>query len=156
VDGQDGVAGVVLVKEQGPQLGLLEVLLELIDPRSELGLDALAFGRELGEDFELLLLAEDLAEELDVLLKQLLLLLEGLGGFLVLPDLGRGQADAYRLELGGLAIEVKENPGPLRPFRRGLGVGCGDRSAYRSGPYLSFPSEPGGAAASGGQYWTTQ
>jgi hypothetical protein len=156
VNGQDGVAGVVLVEEQGPELGLLEVLFELADPRFELGLDALPLGGELGEDLELLLLAEDLAEELDVLLEQLLLLLEGLGGFLVLPDLGRGQAGAYRFELGGLAIEVKENPGPLRPSRRGLGVGRGDLSAYRSGPCSLFPSGPDRAAGSSGQYWTTQ
>jgi len=156
VDGQDGVAGVVFIVEQGPQLGLLEVLVELADPCFELGLDALSLGRELGQDLELLLQAEDPAEELDVLLEELLLLLEGLGGLLVLPDLGRGQTGAYGFELGGLAVEVKENPGPLRPSRRGLGVGRGDRSAYRSGPCSLFPSGPDGAAASSGQYWTTQ
>jgi hypothetical protein len=33
-----------------------------------------------------------LPEELDVLLEALFFLLEGLGGFLVLPDLGGGEA----------------------------------------------------------------
>jgi hypothetical protein len=89
VDGQDGVAGVVLVEEEGPELGLLKVLLETDDAGVDVGLDALSFGGELGEDLELFLLAEDPLEELEVLLEQLLLLLKGLGGFLVLPDLGR-------------------------------------------------------------------
>jgi hypothetical protein len=119
MDGQDGVARIVRVEEQSPELGLLEVLLEPRDRGGDVGLDALTLGRELGQDLELLLLAEDLAEELDVLLEELLLLLEGLRGFLVLPDLGRGQLDVYRRPLGVLAIEVKENLGPLRLSRRG-------------------------------------
>jgi hypothetical protein len=119
MDGQDGVAGIVGVEEMGPELGLLEVLLEPGDRGSDVGLDALTLGRELGQDLELLLLAEDLAEELDVLLEELLLLLEGLRGFLVLPDLRRGQLDVYRRPIGAFAIEVKENLGPLRLSRRG-------------------------------------
>jgi hypothetical protein len=104
VDGQDGVAGIVSVVEQGPELGFLNGLLKPADGRFGIGLDALAFGGELGEDLELLLLAEDLLEELDVLLEELLLLLEGLGGFLVLPDLGRGQASVDRFPLGVLVF----------------------------------------------------
>jgi hypothetical protein len=99
MDGQDGVAGIVLVEEQRPELGLLEVLLELPDAGLDIGVDALALGGEFGEDFELLLLADDLPEKLDVLLQQLFFLLQGLGGLLVLPDLGRGQPGGGRFEL---------------------------------------------------------
>ena len=88
MDGQEGVAHVVGVVEQNPQLGLLEVLLETEDGRVDVRLDALTLGGELGQDLELFLLAEDPLEELEVLLEKLLLLLEGLRGFLVLPDLG--------------------------------------------------------------------
>jgi len=119
MDGQDGVARIVGVVEEGPELGLLEIFFEPGDGGVDVGLDALTLGRELGEDLELLLLAEDLPEELDVLLEELLLLLEGLRGFLVLPDLGRGQPGVYRRPLGVLAVQVKENLGPLRLSRRG-------------------------------------
>jgi len=119
VDGQDGVARIVGVEEQSPQLGLLEVLPEPAQDGLSVGLDALAFGRELGQDLDLLLFAEDALEELEVLLEELLPLLQGQGGLLVAPDLGRGQARVYGFELGRLGIEVKENLGPLRLSRRG-------------------------------------
>jgi hypothetical protein len=90
MDGQDGVAGVVFVEEQRPELGFLEVPLEPPDAGLDIGVDGLALVGEFGEDFELLLLADDLPEELDVLLQQLFLLLQGLGRLLVPPDLGRG------------------------------------------------------------------
>jgi hypothetical protein len=119
MNGQDGIARVVGVVEQGPQLGLLEVGLEPADRRFDVGVDAFALGGELGQDLEVFLLAQDALEELEVLLEELLLLLEGLGRLLVLPDLRGGQAGVYRLELGGLVFEVKENLGPLRLSRRG-------------------------------------
>jgi len=119
MDGQDGIAGIVGIVEEGPELGLLEVLLEPGDGGGEVGLDALALGRKLGQDLELLFLAEDLTEEMDVLFEELLFLLEGLRSLLVLPDLGRGQPDVYCRPFGVLAIEVKENLGPLRLSRRG-------------------------------------
>jgi hypothetical protein len=119
VDGQDGVAGVVGVIEQRPQLGLLEVLLEAKDRRVDVGLDALTLGRELGQDFELLLLAEDPLEELEILLEELFPLLKGLRSLLVLPDLGRGQPGVQLLQFGVLVVEVKENLEPLRSSRRG-------------------------------------
>jgi len=119
VDGQDGVARIVGVVEEGPQLGLLEVLLETAQGGLGVGLHVLSFGRQLGQDLDLLLLAEDALEELEVLLEELLPLLQRLRNLLVLPDLGGGQAAAYRLELGRLGIEVKENLGPLRLSRRG-------------------------------------
>jgi hypothetical protein len=123
MDGQDGVAGIVRVIEQGPELGLLEVLLEPAGSGGDVGFDVLALGGELGEDLELFLLAEDLLEELEVLFEELLLLLKGLRGLLVLPDRGRAEPGVYRLPLGGLAIEVKENLGPLRLSRRGRSGG---------------------------------
>ena len=119
MDGQDGVAGVVRVVEQGPELRFLEGRVEPGDGRRSVGFDVLSLGRQLDQDPEVLLLGEDALEELDVLFEELLLLLERLGRLLVLPDLGGGQADVYRLEFDGLVIEVKENLGPLRAFRRG-------------------------------------
>jgi hypothetical protein len=92
MDGQDGVARVVGVVKQGPQLGLLEILIEPADGRFDIALDTLAFGGELGQDLELLLLAQDALEEQEVLLEELLLLLKRLRGLLVLPDLGGRQA----------------------------------------------------------------
>jgi hypothetical protein len=119
VDGQDGVARVVGIIEEGPELGLLEIVLEAQDGGVDIGLDALALGRELGQDLDLLFVAEDALEELELLFEELLLLLQRLRGLLVLPDLGGSQAGVQRLELGALMIEVKENPGPLRLSRRG-------------------------------------
>lgn len=104
MDGQDGVARVVGLVEQGPEFGLPEVGLEPADGRLDVGVDALALGRELGQDLEILLLGQDALEELEVLLEELLLLLEGLGRLLVLPDLGGGQAVIDRGQLGGLVI----------------------------------------------------
>jgi hypothetical protein len=118
MDGQDGVARVVRVEEQGPQLGLLEVLLEPADGRFDIALDAFTLGGELRQDLDLLLLGENALEEQEVLFEELFLLLEALGGLLVLPNLGRGQAGVYGLEARGLGTEVKENLGPLRPWRR--------------------------------------
>jgi hypothetical protein len=89
MDGQNGVARVVLLEEQGPKLGLLQGLLEPGHRGLALRVDVLAFVGELDEDLELFLLGEDLPEEQDVLFEQLLLLLEGLGGLLILPDVGR-------------------------------------------------------------------
>jgi hypothetical protein len=119
MDGQDGVARVIRVIEQGPELGLPEVVLEPDEGRVDVGLDALALGGELGQDLELLLMAEDALVEQELLLQELLLLLKSLGRLLVLPDLGRGQLGVQDLEFGLLVIEVKENLGPLRLSRRG-------------------------------------
>jgi hypothetical protein len=99
VDGQDGIARIVRVEEERPELGLLKVLLETEDRGVDVGLDAFALGRELGQDFELLLLAEDPFEELKVLFEEFFLLLEGLRGLLILPDLGRGQPGVQLLKL---------------------------------------------------------
>jgi len=119
MDGQDGVARVVLVEKKRPELRLPEVLFEPADGRDGLRLDALALRGQLGQDLELLLLGQDLLEEMDVLLEEFFLLLEGLRGLLVLPDLRRGEAGVYRIPFGVLVIEVKENLGPLRSSRRG-------------------------------------
>jgi hypothetical protein len=119
MDGQDGVAGIVRFVEKRPELRFLEGRVEPGDGRRGVGFDVLPLGGQLDQDAEVLLLGQDALEELDVLFKELLFLLERLGRFLVLPDLGRSQADVYRLELDGLVIEVKENLGPLRASRRG-------------------------------------
>jgi hypothetical protein len=109
MDGQDGVARIVGVVEKGPEFGLLEGLFELGNGRFGVGFDALSFSGQFDEDLELLLLPEDPLEELNVLLEQLFLLLEGLGSLLVLPDLGGSQAGVYRFELRVLVVQVKEN-----------------------------------------------
>jgi hypothetical protein len=64
-------------------------------------------------------LSQDALEKLQVLLEEFFLLLERLGGLLVLPDLRGGQTAVYPFELSRLVIEVKENLGPLRLARRG-------------------------------------
>jgi hypothetical protein len=87
VDRQDGVPGVVRVVEKRPELGLLQGLFEPADPGLGFRFDVFALGGKLQQDLEVLLLADDLPEELDVLFEKLFLLLEGLGSFLVLPDL---------------------------------------------------------------------
>jgi hypothetical protein len=51
---------------------------------------------------------------LDVAAEPFLGLLEGLGPFLVLPDLRRSELGVQGIELGSLAIEVKENLGVPR------------------------------------------
>jgi len=119
MDRHDGVAGIVLFGEQRPQLGLLKVLLEPGDGGLELRLDALALGRELDQDLKLLLEGQNALEVAQVLVEELLPLLQGLGGLLVAPDLGRGQTSIDRLDLGVLGVEVKENLEPLRSWRRG-------------------------------------
>ena len=77
---------------------------EPADPGLGFRLDAFAFRGELREDLELFFLAEDLSEELDVFLEALFFLLEDLGSFLVLPDLGGGEAQVNGIPLGVLAI----------------------------------------------------
>jgi len=119
VDRQDGVPGIVLVIEQRPELGLLQVLVKPADPGLDFRRDAFAFRSELLKDLELLFLAEDLPEEQDVFLEALFFLLEGLGSLLILPDLGGGQAQVNGIPFGVLAIEVKESLGPLRSSRKG-------------------------------------
>jgi hypothetical protein len=117
VDGQDGVSGVVLFVEQRPELAVGEVLFESGKGRLELGPDALAFRKELDQDFDLVLLVLDLAEELEVALEPLFFLLEGLGGLLVLPDFRRGETLVDRVAFGSFMIDVKESPAALRTWR---------------------------------------
>lgn len=104
MDRQDGVSGIVFVIKKRPELRLLKVLVKPVDPGLGLRRDVFAFRRELRKDLELLFLAEDLPEEQDVLLEALFFLLQGLGGFLILPDLGGGQAQVNGIPLGVLAI----------------------------------------------------
>jgi hypothetical protein len=104
VDRQDGAPGVVFVIKKRPELRLLQVLVEPADPGLGFRPDAFAFSGELREDFELLFLAEDLPEELDILLEALFFLLEGLGSLLILPDFGGSQAQVNGIPLGVFAI----------------------------------------------------
>jgi hypothetical protein len=117
MNGQDGVPGVVFLVEKSPELAVGQTLFE--PPKRGLGLgpDAFALGEELDEDVDLILLVLNLAEELEVALEPLFLLLEGLGGLLVLPDFRRGQAQVDRIALGSFMIDVKENPAALRTCR---------------------------------------
>jgi len=118
VDGQDGVARVVLVVEQGPELAVLQALGEAGEGGLDVGGDVLALGLELRQDVDFILLVLDFGEELDVPLQALFLLLEGLGRLLVLPDLGGGETLVDGFALGFLVIEVKESPAALRACRR--------------------------------------
>ena len=110
MDGQDGVAGVVLVEEQGPEFAVGKGLFEAGQGRLDVGPDVLSLGEELGQDLDLILLFADPSEELEVALEALLFLLERLGGLLVLPDLRRREAQVDRVALGSFMIEVKETP----------------------------------------------
>jgi hypothetical protein len=117
MDGQDGVPGVVLVEEQGPEFAVGKGLFEAGQGRLDVGPDVLSLGEELGQDLDLILLFADSSEELEVALEALLFLLERLGGLLVLPDLRRREALVDRVALGSFMIEVKESPAALRTCR---------------------------------------
>jgi hypothetical protein len=117
MDGQDGVPGVVLVEEQGPEFAVGKGLFEAGQGRLDVGPDVLSLGEELGQDLDLILLFADPSEELEVALEALLFLLERLGGLLVLPDLRRREALVDRVALGSFMIEVKESPAALRTCR---------------------------------------
>jgi hypothetical protein len=104
MDGQDGVAGIVLLVKEGPELALLQAPLELLDGRFDVGVDALSLFRELSENVELVLRFLEPLEELKVLLQPLLLLLDRLGGLLVLPGLRGGQPSVEGVPFGFLAI----------------------------------------------------
>jgi hypothetical protein len=117
MDGQDGVPGVVLVEEQGPEFAVGKGLFEAGQGRLDVGPDVLSLREELGQDLDLILLFADPSEELEVALEALLFLLERLGGLLVLPDLRRREALVDRVALGSFMIEVKESPAALRTCR---------------------------------------
>jgi len=104
VDRQDGVTGIVFVVKKRPELRLLQVLVQPANAGLGFRHDAFAFGGELRQDLEVFFLAEDLSEELDVLLEALFFLLEGLGSLLILPDFGGGQSQVNGIPLGVLAI----------------------------------------------------
>ncbi len=64
VDGQDGVAGVVGLGEQGLQLGFLQALGEVADTLLELLVDGFALAGQLQQGVEVLFLAVEAGEEL--------------------------------------------------------------------------------------------
>jgi hypothetical protein len=117
MDGQDGVPRVVLVEKQRAELALGETFFESGEGGLDLGPDVLPLGQELGQDLDLVLLLPNPAEKLEVAFEALLLLLEGLGGLLVLPDLRGREAQVQGIAFGFFMIEVKENPAALRTCR---------------------------------------
>jgi hypothetical protein len=118
VNGQDGVPGVVLLVEEGAELGVRQSLIKADQGGLDLRPDVLTFRQEFRENLKLVLFLLDLAEELEVPLEQFLFLLEGLRGPLVLPDFGRGEPLVDGFPFGLLAVEVKESPAALRTWRR--------------------------------------
>jgi hypothetical protein len=117
MEGQDGVPRVVLIVKQGPELAVRETFFETGQGGLDLGPDVLPLGQELRQDLDLVLLLPDPGEKLDVAFEPLFLLLEGLGGLLVLPDLRGGEAQVQGIAFGFFVIEVKENPAALRTCR---------------------------------------
>jgi len=114
MDGQDGVTGVVRIEKEDPELGFGQLLLKNGEGRGDVGIDVLPLLGEFQEDLDLFSLRTELVEELEVAFKPLLVLLDGLEGLLVLPGLGVGEPDVQGIEIGFLAIEVKENLGVPR------------------------------------------
>jgi len=114
MDGQDGVARVVRIEKEGPELGFGQLLLKNVQGLGDVGIDVLPLFGEFQKNLNLFPLCIDLVEELEVALKPLLVLLEGLERLLVLPSLGVGEPAVQGIEIGFFAIEVKENLGVPR------------------------------------------
>jgi len=90
VNGQNSVARVVGVEIEAPQLGLVEAGGQPVESLDQVLVDTLPFLAELQEDVDLAALLLETVEEGEVLLQALLVLVEGLRPFLILPDFGRG------------------------------------------------------------------
>jgi hypothetical protein len=118
MDGQDGVADVVGLEVEGPELGLGQLLFESGQRRGDVRRHVLPLAGELQKDLEILLLPPDPFVVLNVAAEPLLGLLEGLGAFLVLPDLRGSELGVQGIEFGSLAVEVKENLGVPRTWRK--------------------------------------
>jgi hypothetical protein len=100
MNGQDGISRIVRLEEEGLKFGLRQPFLECRQGLIELGLDAFALGGELGQDLDLLFFFLETDEKSDVALQLFLLLLEGLGLFLIVPGLGLGQVGVDRGDFG--------------------------------------------------------
>jgi len=114
MDGQDGVAGVVRIEKEGPELGFGQLLLKNVQGLGDVSIDVLSLLGEFQKNLDLFPLRIDLIEELEVALKPLLVLLKGLERLLVLPSLGVGEPAVQGIEFGFFTIEVKENLGVPR------------------------------------------
>jgi hypothetical protein len=104
VDRQDGVAAVILLVEQSPQLGLGEHFAERGHRPAEVFGYVFAFGCQLREDFHLFFFFRQATEREEVAFQFFLLLLQGLRFFLVLPGLGTGEFPGQESELGLLIL----------------------------------------------------
>ena len=78
MDGQDGVAGVVGIREQGLQLGFGQALAEGGQALGEFRADGFAFAGQVQKDVDLLLAGVKRGQELDFLFQPLFGLLQGL------------------------------------------------------------------------------
>jgi hypothetical protein len=114
MDGQDGVAEVVRIEKEGPELGFGHLLFQNGEGRGDVGIDVLPLLGEFQKDLDLFPLRMDLIIELEVAFEPLLVLLEGLERLLVLPSLGVREAAVQRIEIVFFTIEVKENLGVPR------------------------------------------
>jgi|GEM_PF-3070242 hypothetical protein len=95
MDGQDGVAGVILIEEKRPELGFLEFLFEGAQGPVEVVDDLFAFLGQLQQDFYFFPVIFKLFVELEVFLQLLFSDLQGLELFLVIPGFGAGQLAVY-------------------------------------------------------------
>jgi hypothetical protein len=91
VDGQDGVADVIVLEVQGLHLSLNQPPLQVGQGLGQVGSHLLALGGQLHQDVQLLAFLVKEGEELELLVQLFLALLQGLGGFGIFPDEGRGQ-----------------------------------------------------------------
>jgi hypothetical protein len=119
VNRQDGVARVIGIEEEAAQLGFGEGGGEGVESLHQVLIHTLALLTEFQENLDLVAPVLETGEKGKILLQTLLVLIEGLGPFLVLPDLGGGKGAVYGFEVGRFAVEVKENPGSLRIFGSG-------------------------------------
>jgi hypothetical protein len=139
MDGQDGVADVVGLEIKGPKLGVGQLLSEPGQGCGDVGRYVLPLAGELQKDLEILLLPPDSFVVLDVAAEPLLALLEGLGPFLIPPDLRGRELGVQRIEFGSLAIEVKENLGVPRTWRKRLRWRASGQNIFRCRASRSIP-----------------
>jgi hypothetical protein len=139
VDRQDGVPGVVLFCEEGPDLRLGQVLFKAVEGRAEIGVDVFAFFVEFPQDFELFLVLEEFGEKGEVLVEDFLSPLEGLEGFLIVPNLRGGEPAVDGQLFGSLVIEVKENLGFRRTCRGRFRGGNSGQTIFRTRTSLAEP-----------------
>jgi hypothetical protein len=104
VDRQDGVAAVILIVEQRPQLGLGQHFAERARRPAEVFDHVFALSRQLGKDLDLFFFFRQTAVRLKVTFQFLFFLLQGLRSFLVLPGLGLGELPVEGSKLGLLVF----------------------------------------------------